>query len=674
MSHKSAIFRMLCLFVLLPWVLSAGISFSAYHAPDQVDAILKNLAREHHHAVRLVELAKTPGNRPVVLVEIGGEPEGKEKTRPAILVTANPEGNRPVATEAALMLIETLIQDPDRYANHTWYVVPQLNPDAASRFFTRPRYEDSGNMRPHNDDMDDQVDEDGPEDLDGNGIITAMRVKHPAGRRVILTDENRLMKEADWKNGEVGVYRLYPEGIDNDGDGEINEDAPGGVNVGINFPHLFPFFTSRAGAWAGSADESYYLMKFVFEHPRIAMSMVYGATNFCLVPPRGGRRGSADFNNIKIPERIAGMLHVDPDKTYTMAEVMEMAQKVVPPGMELTESMVASFLGLGAVVNPLPEDLAFYQKLSEDFKEFLKKKDLSAERFEPPRARDGSLELWAYYHLGIPSFSMDFWSLPKPEKEKSEDTLTPEQLEKMTNEEFIALGEERINAFLKASGAPAQMKADRIIQALEGGMLTTKRMAAMMKQMGAGKKDTKGADEREKAYLAFNDQVLEGRGFVPWKPYSHPTLGEVEIGGFVPYLDKNPPKALLEKTLRGALPWVFELVGHLPVIRFHQTEVTTLGEGVYRITAWVENRGMLPYPTAMGQRNERILPVIVTLEDPGVKILEGKRRMSVKSLPGYGRGSVEWVVFCKKARILTLKAITNIAGTDLTRVDLRSAK
>ena len=75
-------------------------------------------------------------------------------------------------------------------------------------------------------------------------------------------------------------------------------------------------------------------------------------------------------------------------------------------GVMLT--VIASFLGLGAVVNPQEEDLKFYKELSEKYKEFLKANKLDAKRLDPPQPKDGSFELWSYYHLGVPTFSLDF--------------------------------------------------------------------------------------------------------------------------------------------------------------------------------------------------------------------------------------------------------------------------
>jgi hypothetical protein len=45
----------------------------------------------------------------------------------------------------------------------------------------------------------------------------------------------RLMKKADGSKGEKGVWKLYSEGLDNDGDGRMNEDGEGYVDPNRNW-------------------------------------------------------------------------------------------------------------------------------------------------------------------------------------------------------------------------------------------------------------------------------------------------------------------------------------------------------------------------------------------------------------------------------------------------------
>ena len=652
---------------------AAEWTYDRYHRPDELAAALQEMARANPGVAKIHSLAKNAGGRELVLIEIGPETGKNQKTLPAVFIAADMEGTVPVSAEAALYLAKLVLEKADLRIDRTWYILPCGNPDAALLFFEKPLRRDSRNATPHNDDMDDQTDEDGVEDLNGDGLITQMRVKDPEGEWMPVPAEPRLMKKADWSKGEKGVYKLYTEGLDNDADGAYNEDGPGGVDIGITFPHLFKFFSPESGPWSGREAETFALLKFLDEHREVGLTFVFGETNFCLAPPRGGRKGEADLNQIKIPEQMAGFLNADPNRTYTMAEIMEMVKPLVPPGMEVTESMIASFLGLGAVVNPLEDDLKFYKEFSEKFKEFLKAAKLDAKRLEPAPDKDGSFELWSYYHLGLPSFALDFWTLPEVKEEKKDEEITAEKLEKMTNEELMALGEEKVDAFLKSVGAPDQFKAKQVFELLKDGKMDTKKMAEMLKQMPKPPSE-EGADPKDKALLAWSSKELEGKGFVDWKPFKHPTLGEVEIGGAVPFADNTPPPRMIEGLLKGQVPWVFEIAKKMPRIKISDAKVKVLGAGVYEVKVWVENSGGLPYPTAMGRRNGRILPVIITLNGQGFDVLEGKARTLVPSVQAQGTQAATWIVHADKPIRLEIKAETQTAWRDSRTVDLGGAK
>lgn len=644
-----------------------ALTFNTYHSPKDVEGLLKDIAASHSGNAVLHKMASTPGGNDVIIMEIGTEIGKKEKKLPAIWVVANMEGTVPVSTEAALYLIRSLIDQPEQWKSKTWYILPIGNPDAAWHYFQKPLLMDARNKRPYNDDMDDQVDEDGVDDLDGNGIITMMRVKDPQGEWMAIPGNPLLMKRPDWSKGEKGEYKLYTEGLDNDNDGQYNEDGLGGVNTGINFPHLFKYHTVISGMWPGSEPETYSLFKFAHEHPEIAMTICFGKTNFCLTPPRGGRKEAVDMSKIKLPEWIGKIYGMDTTRTYTMEEIMDFAKTLAPAGFEISESMVAGMLGLGAAVNPQPEDLKFFNAISEEYKEFLKKNKMDAKRLDSEQDEDGSFELWSYYQLGLPSFTLDFWSLPQVEEEKKGDTLSPEKLETMTNDEFLALGEEKIDGFLKASGAPGNIKAKMLMDMIKNGMMTTKKMAEMMKQMPKPK-SPEGVKQEDKALLAFNEKQLGGKGFIQWKSFNHPQLGEVEIGGEVPFVRNTPPVSMVEDLLKNQVPWVFELAKKIPSIRIEKAESTSLGSGIYKVKAWIENKGFLPYPTAMGKRDQQILPAIVTLEGKDLTFVEGKKRSMVSDFRGFSTRTVEWIVRTGQPGQLTVTVSTPNAGTDTRTV------
>lgn len=662
--------------VLIMQAVNAQTVPGKYHKPSEVNDRLSEINKANRANTKLHKLATSPGGRDLLMLEIGPETGSEKKTQPAIFVVGNLEGIIPISTEASLYLAD-LVLSGDAAKNKTWYILPNGNPDAAAHYFKNVLTLDSRNDLPHNDDMDESTDEDGWEDLNKDGLITQMRVKDPTGTWIPIEGEKRLMKRADASKGEIGMYKLYSEGTDNDGDGEYNEDSFGGVNVNRNFPHLFKDFTETGGAWPGSTPEVYSILEFVFAHPEIAMTFSFGETNFSMVAPKGGRQGSSDLSKIEIPESFAEQLGADPNKTYTIDEVIELVKPLAPPGFEITEAVVSSFLGLGAVVNPVAADLKFYNELADQYKEYLKEKGLSTERLDPAAAKDGSFELWAYYHVGVPSFSMDLWTLPKFKEEKKEEGsgLSAEKIKDMSNDDFVALGEEKIGAFLKEIGAPAQLSATTVINMVKGGQVDTKRIASMLEQMPSKPaKGSDGASAEDKALISFVDNELDGEGFASWTKFNHPTLGEVEIGGAAPYVKNTPPTRMLDSLLTVQVPWVITLSEKIPKLKILKTEVKSRGGNVYEVTAWVQNESLLPFPTAMGEKNQQPRPAILTLEANGIEMLSGLKRTPVNSVSGFKTKKYTWLIRSPKTDSINLKLESTNAWGDTSQVKLGGSK
>lgn len=595
---------------------------SSYKTPGQINDWCTSFAKENSQYITLKELAKSPGGQSVMLLEICSQ---KDPILPAVLVVANMNGLRPISSEGAIFLAKSIIDDPAKLEKRSYYIIPCGNPDAAGRYFDEVKNINPGNDFPTNDDLDEQTDEDGNDDLNGDGYITMMRVKHPEGTMIIAEDEPRLLRKANIDKGETGIYKIYTEGLDNDGDGKYNEDGPGGTNVNLNFPHLFKHFDPATGLYPGSTPESRALFEYVFDHPEIAMAFALGETNFCVKAPAGGRKGDANLSSIKIPDNRLERLNAEKGKSYTMNEVIEMIKPLAPDGIEITPSIVASFLGLGAAVNPMDDDLKFYKKFAKDYKAYLEEKGVKDERFDPAKAKDGSFELWAYYHLGIPIFSLDLFSLNKVKEEnkQSESGITNDSIPEKKN----------------------------------------------VKQKPKEKEEV-AADPKEKAMLAFSDKVLDGKGFIEWEKYTHPTLGEVEIGGFVPYMNSTPPFSMVDSLLSLQLPWVFELADKLPELAIYESKVIAKGAGIYQLEIWVENKGFLPYPIAIGKRNEQPYPVILTLEGKGIEFLEGKKRTSVNAVPGNSKVKKKWLIKVDKPADINITISSPATGKDTKTVKI----
>jgi hypothetical protein len=109
-----------------------------------------------------------------------------------------------------------------------FYLMPIMSPDARDAHMAQPNTTHSprSGLRPVDDDRDGRIDEDGADDLDGDGHITQMRVKDPNGRYKPHDDYPDLLVPVE--GDERGSYTLLGvEGLDNDRDGRVNEDGDG---------------------------------------------------------------------------------------------------------------------------------------------------------------------------------------------------------------------------------------------------------------------------------------------------------------------------------------------------------------------------------------------------------------------------------------------------------------
>ncbi len=659
---------------------SSGMDYSSYHTPENVTEILTAWHDEHPGISELITIGKTPGGREVMVFRLADEDPGlvSPEDRPAVFVSANLEGIHLVGTEAALMLAEKLLsgygsdEDMTRLLQtRTIYVAPLLSPDAAVRYFADVKYEQSWNMEPVDLDNDGVADEDGPEDLNGDGWITQMRVEDPKGEYIPHPNNPRLMKKADPAKGEGGLYKLYTEGIDNDGDGDINEDPPGGVELNRNFPHDFDYLDKRAGMWPVSAAENIDLMEFLTAKPQIAMVLNFSTENTFLNLQQTGRARAA--GKVKIPPRYAEFLGMDPETEYEIKEIVDILKGMdlgIP--MEIDESLVAMMLGLGPAMDIDNQDRPFLQAVGENYKQALEEYEVDYPVNRAKGVRKGSFTAYCYFQYGVQVFSSDLWQVPEPKKEKEEDQLTADKLKELSSEEFLALGEKKIEAFLRSLGAPDQFNASMVIKMVESGKITPERMAVMIEQMP--RPDSGDGEEHPEAYiLKWAESNLDGKVFVDWTPFSHPDLGEVEIGGFVPYLKVTPPPGQMEKTLNMHSDFYLGLMKKMADFQIHEVKVESLERGLYKVEAEFINKGWFPTSTAQGRRARTAWPIRIELDlNENQHVFSGDRILTIPFINGSGDiRTVEWTIRAPEGSKTTLKAGAPKLGFLSRTIELR---
>ena len=195
--------------------------------------------------------------------------------------------------------------------------------------------------------------------------------------------------------------------------------------------------------------------------------------------------------------------------------------------------------------------------------------------------------------------------------------------------------------------------------------------------------------EDDEKMLAWSDAILDGKGYLPWKPFEHPQLGSIEIGGWdAMFAFRNPPPAFLEKEIAPLADW---LVWHAlisPRLEIFSAEVESLGNDAYLVRLVIDNTGWLPsYISKRALERKAVREVVAEIEIPeGVTLKTGKLRGEFGQLEGraykasmpYGwnadvtseRAKIEWTVMGPAGSKLKLTARHERAGTARAEITL----
>ncbi|MBO6535501.1 MAG: peptidase [Balneolaceae bacterium] len=102
--------------------------------------------------------------------------------------------------------------------------------------------------------------------------------------------------------------------------------------------------------------------------------------------------------------------------------------------------------------------------------------------------------------------------------------------------------------------------------------------------------------------LRWDDEENDGNGFREWEPFQHPTLGEVEIGGFHPkFFSQNGPTWMLEHWAEKQALFNLEMAMQLPQITLDEIKVNKIDDSTYQISVQISNTGKLPVALKQAQ-------------------------------------------------------------------------
>jgi hypothetical protein len=264
-------------------------SFDCYHDYAETTRFLRDAAAAYPELTTLSSMGKSWQGRELWVLTISDPAGGPADEKPAIWIDGGIDADEVVAIEAALGVVHRLLtsDDPEIAAlrrSRTFYVAPAVIPDASDLHMTSDERPRDTTLRPWDDDGDGRLDEDGPEDLDGDGQALTMRRQGPRGELAASEEDPRLMRPR--RPGDAGpFYETWTEGIDNDGDGEYQEDRLGGVDPNRNYPGRWSVEQRGSGPFAGSEHEIRALIDFAAGHPNIAASQHFHSSGGVVLRP-----------------------------------------------------------------------------------------------------------------------------------------------------------------------------------------------------------------------------------------------------------------------------------------------------------------------------------------------------------------------------------------------------
>jgi len=253
-------------------------------------------------------------------------------------------------------------------------------------------------------------------------------------------------------------------------------------------------------------------------------------------------------------------------------------------------------------------DLPLFKKVSKKYKKITGIETAASEK------PFGSFLEWAYFEYGVPSFSANLWSI---RKEKADTTKKK----------------------VKSSAAKPDGNMDRRASLRE-------KFASRMGSRGS-KTNQKKSTSLDQQWLSWVDKKNQGQGFINWQKFQHQQLGEVEIGGFQPYLRINPPADQIKPLSESHARFALYLADQFAEIKMDEPEIEKLSSNLFKLTIKIHNEGNFPYATVIGQRSRNITPIRLQLkfeDDENMKLFGGSKRNDIRRLAAGAEKEFKWII------------------------------
>ena len=558
-----------------------AVAYDHFYAYDELTETLRAWAQEAPVLCTVESIGTSYEGRDIWLVTITNSETGPALDKPGLLIEANIHSMEWTGSTAALHLIHKLLSE---YGNdervtraldtRVFYVIPRLNPDGAERGLQERRFIRSS-VRPYpREEQDDGLH---VQDVDGDGRVLDMRIADPNGPWKPHPDAPSLLIRRDPVDGpdDGPFYRLVPEGRIENYDGVTIKVPPPleGLDLNRNFPAEWaPEHEQRgAGPYPTSEPEVRAMVQAVTERPNITGHIAYHTFSGVHLRPYAGR----------------------PDEEFPTPDLR--AYKLI--GEEGT-----SRTGYPAV------------SVFHDFK------------YDPKQTLKGGAHDWLYDHLGVFSWTTEFWS---PQRQ-------------------AGLADYHLTDWIREHPVEDDLAIYRWAQE------------------------------------TFPDAYVE------WYPFDHPELGKVELGGWdIVHYWFNVPFSRLEGEIEPHSDWALFHLLISPLVEIRSLEVERLGDTAFLVRLVLQNSGWLPTNVSAKALERAVVRGIeVELDVPeGARVVAGdvktdagqlEGRIDKRSTTWWGndestsdRTKLEWVIEAPAGTELGIEASHSRAGTKRRRVTLQ---
>jgi murein tripeptide amidase MpaA len=320
------------------------IDWNRFYTASETNQILAELHELYPELTELYSIGTSIFGQPLMVIEITNEATGPASEKPALYVDGGIHAQELTGSSVATHVVGHLLngygEDPritELLDTRAFYVRPKFNPDGSDLVLIHDQFMRS-TPRPIDEDEDGVADEDPPTDLNGDGWITHMRVPDPDGDWVVDPSDDRILIEDEDRELSGRRYTLLREGIDEDGDGRINEDGIGGIDMNRNYPrnwerwHLQP----GAGDYPLSEPETRAAVEFINGHRNIT-GIVHGHTSGGFVYRLPSAVSPPDFPEVDLS------LIIDLGEEYTRST----GRPVIPSSTHPTEHRYGTLISWG---------------------------------------------------------------------------------------------------------------------------------------------------------------------------------------------------------------------------------------------------------------------------------------------------------------------------------------